>query len=117
VPAAQAADQLDAAVGRLCAAGVEVVVAPAPDLSAVPWVPPELRAAVRSASERLRALQTAVVRRHGGWVADPDHATSAAFAADPTLFSADRFHPSSAGYAVIVDAMLPVVLAAAESVG
>jgi lysophospholipase L1-like esterase len=115
VPAAQAADQLEAAVRRLREAGVEVVLAPAPDLSAVPWVPPELRPAVQSASDRLRGLQAAVVRRHGGRMADADHATSTAFAADPALFSADRFHPSSAGYAVIADALLPAVLEAAES--
>jgi hypothetical protein len=30
------------------------------------------------------------------------------------LFSADRFHPSSAGYAVIADALLPTVLGAAR---
>jgi lysophospholipase L1-like esterase len=33
------------------------------------------------------------------------------------LFSADRFHPSSAGYAVIADALLPSVLVAAEKSG
>jgi lysophospholipase L1-like esterase len=37
-------------------------------------------------------------------------------AVDASLFSADRFHPSSAGYAVIVDAMLPAVAMAAAQV-
>ena len=32
---------------------------------------------------------------------------SARFAADPALFSADRFHPSSAGYALVADALAP----------
>ncbi len=38
---------------------------------------------------------------------------AARFAADPALFSADRFHPSAAGYAVIADALAPHVPAAA----
>jgi lysophospholipase L1-like esterase len=46
-------------------------------------------------------------------VADGHSATTSSFAADPALFSADRFHPSSAGYAVIASAVLPAVLAAA----
>jgi hypothetical protein len=39
---------------------------------------------------------------------------TAAFTADPSLFSADRFHPSGAGYAVIADTVAPVVRAAAR---
>jgi lysophospholipase L1-like esterase len=41
----------------------------------------------------------------------------AAFAADPGLFAADRFHPSSAGYARIAAALAPTVLAAARYAG
>ena len=32
------------------------------------------------------------------------------FAADPTLFSQDRFHPSSEGYARIAEALVPHVV-------
>jgi lysophospholipase L1-like esterase len=71
---------------------------------------------VRAASEDLRARQVRAVEALGGLVADGDHATSRAFAADASLFSADRFHPSSAGYAVIAAALLPVVTAAAARV-
>jgi len=116
VPADEAAGQLERAVRRLVAANVEVIVAPAPDLSVVPWVPPQLRAAVRGASAALRAAQRRVVEAAGAHLADADAATSEAFAADPALFSADRFHPSSAGYAVIADALAPAVLAAAGRV-
>ena len=49
----------------------------------------------------------------GGRVADPDQRASRAFSSDPSLFSADRFHPSSAGYAVIADSLLPVLVEAA----
>jgi lysophospholipase L1-like esterase len=54
-----------------------------------------------------------VATERGARVADADGATARAFGADPRLFSADRFHPSSAGYAVIAEALRPEVLAAA----
>lgn len=113
VPPEQAAADLATAVRRLRGADAEVVVAAAPDLSAVPHVPAAMRGLVRAASDRLRRLQEETVRACGGRVADPEHQGSAAFARDASLFSADRFHPSSAGYAVIAAALLPEVLAAA----
>lgn len=110
----QAARSLERALRRLAAAGAETVLAPAPDLSVVPWVPAPLQAAVRAASQALRAAQLDVARATGARVADPDGATGAAFAADRSLFSADRFHPSTAGYAVIAASLAPEVIAAAE---
>jgi lysophospholipase L1-like esterase len=92
------------------------VLAPAPDLSIVPHVPPVLREIVRAGSALMRSAQVRVVRAEGGLVADADGTTSAAFAADSRLFSADRFHPSSAGYAVIADALAPVVEDAARRI-
>jgi lysophospholipase L1-like esterase len=114
VPPERAARDLGAAVRRLTDAGAEVVVAPAPDLSAVPHVPPALRPVVRAGSDLLRSQQTEAVLAAGGRVADADGSTSAAFAADRSLFSGDSFHPSSAGYRVIVDALVPVVLDAVD---
>lgn len=114
VPSDEAAADLTSAVRRLRAAGGEVVVAPAPDLGMVERVPPSLRPLARTASEELRRLQTHGVLELGARVADGDAATSREFAADRRLFSADRFHPSSAGYAVIATALLPEVLAAAR---
>ena len=113
LPAERAAALLGAAVRQLRVRRVEVVLAPAPDLSVVPHIPPLLRQAVRAASQELRARQTQVAQSLGARVADADGATTRAFAADPRLFSADRFHPSSAGYAVIAAALLPEVRAAA----
>jgi lysophospholipase L1-like esterase len=114
VPVTQAAKELGEAVRRLRDAGREVVVAPAPDLSTVPHVPPALREVVQAASAELRQRQVAVVTRHGARVADADAATARAFREDPRLFSHDRFHPSSAGYAVIATALMPEVLASAR---
>ena len=69
---------------------------------------------MRAAGQTLREQQAAAVLAEGGHVADPDQRASRAFASDTSLFSADLFHPSSAGYAVIADALLPAVLQVAE---
>jgi lysophospholipase L1-like esterase len=111
-----AVQDLALGVRRLVAAGAEVVVAPAPDLSAVPHVPPQLRAMVKAAGDRFRRAQVTAVRTVGGRVADPGQEASRAFAADEALFSADRFHPSSEGYAAIARAVLPTLLDAAGDV-
>jgi lysophospholipase L1-like esterase len=116
VPAAQAAGHLRRAVRELRGLGAEVVLAPAPDLSVVPSVPAMVRHVVRAGSALLRHAQVRVTLDEGGRVADADAGTSAAFARDPSLFSTDRFHPSSAGYAAIAAALAPVVRAAAEHV-
>ena len=116
VPVASAVSAFREAVGRLRAAEVEVVVAPAPDLSAVPHVPAQLRVHVQRASMALREQQVAVADEAGAQVADRGGETTRAFAGDHRLFCADLFHPSSAGYAVIADALFPEVLAAARAV-
>jgi len=114
-PVEPAVGALADAVRRLRAVDAEVVVAPAPDLSAVPHVPAYLRQVVRDSADFYRERQVEAVLAAGGRVADPDQRASRAFASDASLFSADRFHPSSAGYAVIADAVLPALLDAAES--
>ena len=113
VPPDQASHALRHAVRRLRELGAEVVVAPAPDLSIVPHVPPAFRATVAAASRVLREAQVRVTREEGGRVADEDGETSAAFRRDRSLFSTDRFHPSSAGYEVIAGSLMPVVVEAA----
>ena len=62
----------------------------------------------------LRNCQIAQTIAEGGRPADAEGAISRAFEADLSLFSSDRFHPSSAGYAVIASALLPLVLDAAQ---
>ena len=115
VPPQQAAAHLGQAVRTLRSAGAEVVVAPAPDLSVVPWVPPQTRMLVRAASLALQQAQTQVATDAGARIADLGSSSASAFAGDVSLFSADRFHPSSAGYAVIAQALAPTVRAAAAS--
>jgi lysophospholipase L1-like esterase len=114
-PPEQAAAQLTAAVRPLRAAEAEVVVAPAPDLSVVPWVPPHMRALVQAGSTALHQAQTRAALAVGARVADIGMSSAAGFAADPSLFSADRFHPSSAGYAIIAEALAPTLREAATA--
>jgi lysophospholipase L1-like esterase len=114
VPVEQAAQQLGGAVRSLRQAGVEVVVVPAPDLAVLPFVPPQFRELVRAAGAALRREQTRVSLGEGARVARVD-GLAEAFAGDPALFSADRFHPSSRGYELIAQAVLPAVTAAAEA--
>jgi lysophospholipase L1-like esterase len=114
VPPAQAAASLSAAVTALRGSGTDVVVVPAPDMSSVPFVPPAFRAAVRAASVQLQRHQADAVGSAGGRMAAV-HEVGATFAVDPAMFSADRFHPSSAGYAAIAAALAPAVLAVARS--
>ncbi|MGW4947005.1 hypothetical protein ACWEOZ_36090 [Actinoplanes sp. NPDC004185] len=90
-------------------------MAPAPDLSEVPWVPPQTRMLVRAASAAMRQAQTRAATDAGARVADIEVGSADAFAVDASLFSADRFDPSSAGYAVIAEALAPAVRAAAAA--
>jgi lysophospholipase L1-like esterase len=117
VPPAVAAGALRSAVVGLQAAGADVVVVSAPDMSVVPFVPPALRPLVQSACSVLQRQQEEVARATGAAFADIGPQVGAAFAADPQLFSADRFHPSSAGYARIVEVLAPAVIAAARARG
>jgi lysophospholipase L1-like esterase len=114
-PPQRAARQLADAVRALRSAGAQVVVAPAPDLSVVPWVPPEMRTAVRAGSRMLQQAQTRAAAAAGAWIADLGVTSTEAFATDPALFSADRFHPSSAGYAVITRALVSTIREAAAA--
>lgn len=113
VPPAVAAGQVHDAVARLVGAGARVIVVPAPDLGIVSWIPAAYRQLVSSASGQYAQAQADAVIRAGGSVAAPGPELSARFTADPALFAADRFHPSSAGYGVIADALAPHVLAVA----
>lgn len=115
VPVERAAAALTAAVTALRAGGTDVVVVPAPDMSMVPFVPPALRALVRGACALLQQRQAHVATTGGATVAPVADEVARAFVADPALFSADRFHPSSAGYARIAQVLTPYVLTAART--
>jgi lysophospholipase L1-like esterase len=115
VPPEQAAADLAVAVAALRAGKTDVVVVPAPDMSTVPFVPPAFRPAVQAACALLQRRQAAVAEAAGASVAYVADEVGRAFGGDPGLFSADRFHPSSAGYATIAAALVPYVRAAARA--
>jgi lysophospholipase L1-like esterase len=115
VPHDVASEHLGQAVRELRAGQVGVVVAPAPDLSMLPHVPPVMRPVVQEGSLTMRTAQVKATLAAGGRVADGTADTSTSFGTDPALFSGDRFHPSSAGYEVIAAALLPAVLEAATA--
>jgi lysophospholipase L1-like esterase len=115
VPPEQAAAALGTAVSSLRAAGTDVVVVSAPDMSSVPFVPPAFRRLVRAACGQLQAQQAVVAEAAGCTVAGIAAEVGRAFTADASLFAADRYHPSSAGYAVIARAVAPYVRAVARS--
>jgi lysophospholipase L1-like esterase len=115
VPIDAATADLAVAVTALRAAGTTVVVVPAPDMSSVPFVPPAFRAAVQAACAQLQHRQGLVAEAAGAVVAHIAAEVGSAFTADPALFSADRFHPSSAGYRQIAEVLAPTVLAAARA--
>lgn len=114
VPPAQSAAALAGTVQALRSAGVTVVVGPAPDLSCVPGVPAALRPALRTACAELQRRQAGAAEAAGAVVAPVARQLAVAFASEPELFSADRYHPSSAGYARIAAALAPNLVAAAR---
>jgi lysophospholipase L1-like esterase len=104
---------LDAAVRRLRAEGCEVVVGTCPDLGTIQPVPHPLRLLARHWSRRLAHAQTIAVIEAGGRSVSLATLLGPSFTAAPSeLFGLDRFHPSAAGYASMVAALLPSMAAA-----
>ena len=102
------------AVRRLREAGAEVVVGTCPDLGTIRPLGPPLRQYARRMSRELAGAQDICVREAGGRPVPLGHLLSPAFDADPDLyFSADRFHPSTAGYVACSRVLHTEVLAAA----
>lgn len=99
------------AVTELHAAGARVVVGTCPDLGTIRPVPQPLRSLARRWSRDMAAAQTVAVVEAGGRTVSIGDLIGPDFHEFPgELFSADRFHPSSAGYARAAAAMLPSVL-------
>jgi lysophospholipase L1-like esterase len=101
------------AVERLQLSGCKVVVGTCPDLGTIRPVAQPLRAYARRASRELAAAQAAAVESVDGQPVRLADALGARFHTSPEkYFSADRFHPSAAGYADCAGELIPAVLAA-----
>jgi lysophospholipase L1-like esterase len=108
-----AVQHLAGAVRRLCEAGAQVVVGTCPDLGAIQPIKPPLRWLARRWSRQMAAAQTVAVVEAGGRTVSLGDLLGPRFAAEPhRMFSWDRFHPSAAGYAAAVSALLPTALTA-----
>jgi lysophospholipase L1-like esterase len=106
---------LDLAVRRLRERGTQVVVGTCPDLGTVEPIPQPLRFLARRWSRQLAAAQTVAVVEAGGRTVSLGDLLGPEFVARPReMFSADRFHPSAAGYAQAAAALLPSVCAALD---
>lgn len=101
------------AVRRLRELDAEVVVGTCPDLGTIQPIPQPLRLIGRRWSRDLAAAQTVAVVEAGGRTVSLGDLLGPEFAERPhEMFSADRFHPSPAGYARAAAALLPSVYAA-----
>lgn len=101
---------LEQAVRRLRADGAEVVVGTCPDLGTIRPVPQPLRWYARRLSRQMAAAQTIAVVRAGGRTVSLGDLLGPLFAGRRDLFADDQFHPSAAGYAEAVRAILPSCL-------
>jgi lysophospholipase L1-like esterase len=114
VSAATAAHQLGRAIATLRAAGAEVVVGTCPDLGSVKPLMQPLRRIARVKSRQMAQAQAVVAVEQGARAVSLGNLLGSEFATNPQMWSSDRFHPSPAGYARVVAALLPTVL---EAVG
>jgi lysophospholipase L1-like esterase len=94
-------------------AGAEVVVCTCPDLGTIRPIRPPLRWLVRRWSREMAAAQTVAAVEAGARTVSLGDLLGPQFASAPErMFSADRFHPSAAGYAAAVAAILPTAVSA-----
>ncbi len=113
-PLGQLADDTTKLLARLHLIGAPVVMCSLPEfgaMRAVPWLP---RSAVALRAIAVRRIHRRAVLELAGAVdlVDVRAHVGPEFVHDATLMSADRFHPSAAGYSRIADALAPAVATA-----
>jgi lysophospholipase L1-like esterase len=112
VPVATSAAHLAAAIRRLRADRVAVVVGTCPDLGALRPVPQPLRALGSRMSRQLADAQAAAAREAGARPVSLRRAVGPVFISHPEeMFGLDRFHPSALGYRRTAEALVPAILA------
>lgn len=110
VPPSRSAGHLGEAVAALRAQGIPVVVGTCPDFGVIDPIPQPLRTVLQTWSRLLATLQERAVLAAGGRSVPIGRLVSPGFAHHPELFAGDHFHPSGAGYARAVEALLPVTI-------
>ncbi|MEX0698815.1 MAG: SGNH/GDSL hydrolase family protein [Acidimicrobiia bacterium] len=95
---------LDETVGRLTRVSKRVVVAGIGDLGTVSRLLPPLPQLASRRGRRADSVQARVAERHWAIKADLWGAAADAFRTDPSIFSADLFHPAAPGHRVWADA-------------
>lgn len=105
-------------VERLRESGSQVVVGTCPDLGTIRPIRQPLRWICRRWSRELAAAQTIATVQAGGRTVSLGDLLGPDFLAAPDeLFSSDHFHPSPAGYAKAVAAILPTVASVLGGLG
>lgn len=110
VAASVSVAELRSAVVDLTAAGIAVVVGTCPDLGVIAPIPQPLRQLAGYWSRNLADKQEQAMMQLGIPCIPLGRIVSPAFLHEPDLFSPDLFHPSGAGYARAVAALLPAVV-------
>jgi lysophospholipase L1-like esterase len=110
VPPGRSAEHLGDAVAVLRAQHIPVVVGTCPDFGVIEPIPQPLRSVLHTWSVLLALLQERAVLAEGGRSVPIGRLVSPEFVHHPELFASDRFHPSGAGYAKAVAALLPPAL-------
>ncbi len=106
----QSARRLASAVRKLHARGAVVVVGTCPDLGLISAIPQPLRSLAHSRGVQLARAQAGALRAAGGVPVPLAQLLGPEFRAKPELmFSADRFHPSPAAYALAAEQLLRVL--------
>ncbi|MDQ6874844.1 MAG: GDSL-type esterase/lipase family protein [Actinomycetota bacterium] len=100
---------LAAAVRRLRAANVYVVVGTCPDLGALRAFLHPLRELLGFRSRQVARAAARATRGEGGHPVDIGALTGPVFRADPGTLAQDQFHPSADGYRLWASALLPAV--------
>lgn len=104
----------DSLLSRLQELGAPIVMSSLPEFRAMSAVPAVLRAFLRGRAATVRQLHRRATRDRAGVVlVDVLGLIGEEFVRDTTKMSADRFHPSAAGYARIAEVLAPVVAASA----
>jgi len=102
---------LEQGVERLVDGGAEVVVGTCPDIGTIRPIRQPLRSVARRLSRQLAAAQTIAIVEAGGRSVSLGDLLGPHFEEHhEDMFAHDRFHPSSIGYEVMAQVLLPSVL-------